>query len=66
MKIIKLTGQDGRPLYLNAEYIVSFLSISEKSKLEYKGSYVYDISGSDSSFEVRETPEQIIELIKTL
>jgi uncharacterized protein YlzI (FlbEa/FlbD family) len=65
MKIIELTGQDGRPLYLNAEFIVSFFSISEKSRLEYKGSYVNDISGGDS-FEVRETPEQIIKLIKTL
>jgi hypothetical protein len=65
MKIIELTLQCGTSVYLNAKYIVSFFSISEKSRLGYKGSYVYDISGGDS-FEVRETPEQIIKLIKTL
>jgi hypothetical protein len=65
MKIIELTLQCGTSVYLNAEFIISFYSISEKSRLEYKGSYVNDISGG-GSFEVRETPKQIIELIKTL
>jgi hypothetical protein len=66
MKIIELTLQCGTSVYLNAKYIVSVFRIPQISRLEYKGSYVTCISGGEAFFEVRETPEQIIELIKTL
>jgi hypothetical protein len=59
MKLIALTRKDGGIVYLNIQYIIGFFET-------YKGAtFVFDTSGGDA-WEVRETTEQIIELIRNL
>jgi len=74
VKFIALTLQDesNRVVYFNIQHITSFSDIPKTFRQpfgtmprELKGSLVYEISHSDS-WEVIETPEQIIELIKRL
>ena len=58
MKIISLTLKNGSVVYVNTAHITAFWESS-------KTTFVFETSGTDP-WEVRETPEQIIELIKLL
>jgi hypothetical protein len=72
VKFIKLTLQDERIVYFNAQQIASFCEIPKTFRQpfgtmpkEVKGSMLFSI-GENDSWQVCETPEQIIELIKKL
>ena len=62
MKIIKLTEHHGEFVYLNPNYIVFF----ERNIMDNTATSIFFISPVEdhSHFEVSETPEEIIELIK--
>jgi hypothetical protein len=62
MKIIKLTEHHGEFVYLNPNYIVFF----ERNTGDDATTSIFFIEpvGEHSFFEVFETPEEIIELIK--
>ena len=60
MKIIKLTEDDGGIVYLNTNHIVFF-----ERNISLEQTSIFFIKAEEHSFfEVIETPEEIIELIK--
>lgn len=58
MKLIKLTDQNGNPLYLDAEHIIRFqtndMDEVNKTEIEIKHSFIY----------VKETPDEVAALIE--
>ena len=60
MKIIKLTEVNGEFVYFNPNYIVFF----ERNTCDTNSTILFIKAEAYSFFEVCETPEEIIELIK--
>ena len=58
MKVIKLTGVNGSPFYVNPDHITSFYALDDPST----DSAIFIANSSDQGFQVRETPEQIAAL----
>jgi len=62
MKIIKLTKEsDHRALYLNTDYISYFSTYSDRGAIH---THIHPIGFNNGSYNVVETPEEIMELIK--
>ena len=59
MRIIKLTGLSGHPVYINAAQIATF----ERDKVEAEGKNSRVVMACGDFFGVRETPAQIVAII---
>ena len=68
MKVIKLTNLDKKPIYINVDMIGNFYEVAETRSYgsidKPKHTRIGVTTHNNGGFEVKETPEQIIKLMK--